>query len=186
MLACALSVLGPLGASPVAAQKPPLPVGTDGAAPDTLAVTEADTLALDVVPSAVHRAIGPLRTAERNPLYHLFLTPTVEGSEVLERGEWKVGLATAYSNIFEYNFSDTFEQLFDLERSTTVLSLARGFGGGLELGVSVGLQHNWGGFLDPAIQEIHDLFGLPNADREKVSDRQFGVYLGSRRGPPRA
>jgi hypothetical protein len=128
--------------------------------------------------------LGPLRVAERNPLYHLFLTPTVEGTQVLAGGEWKVGLASAYSNIFEYNFSDAFEQRFDLERSSTVVSLARGLGAGFELGVSIGVQHNWGGFLDPAIQEIHDLFGLPNADREKVENGQFGVYLGSRVGAP--
>lgn len=128
------------------------------------------------------RPLGPLRVAERNPLYHLFLTPTVHGTEVLDGGGWRVGLATAYSNIFEYNASRTFLQLFDLERSTTVVSLARGLGGGLEIGASVGLQHNWGGFLDPAIQGLHDLFGLPNADREKVENGDFGVYLESRVG----
>ncbi len=128
------------------------------------------------------RPLGPLRVAERNPLYHLFLTPTVRGTEVLATGGWRVGLSTAYSNIFEYNASESFFQLFDLERSTTVVSLARGLGGGVEVGASLGLQHNWGGFLDPAIQGLHDLFGLPNADREKVENGDFGVYLGSRVG----
>jgi len=102
---------------------------------------------------------------------------------VLPGGAWKVRIASAYSNIFEYNFSDAFEQRFDLERSSTVVSLARGIGAGLEVGASIGVQHNWGGFLDPAIQGIHDLFGLPNADREKVDNGQFGVYLGTRIGP---
>ena len=129
--------------------------------------------------------LGPLHAAERNPLYHLFLTPTVEGTSVLDRGAWRVELTSAYSNIFEYNFSDTFEQRFDLERSSTTLSLARGFGGGFEVGASFGVQHNWGGFLDPAIQGVHDLFGLPNADREKVPNGQYGLYLGARVGPVR-
>ncbi|MBT8404245.1 MAG: DUF3187 family protein [Gemmatimonadetes bacterium] len=130
--------------------------------------------------------LGPLPVAERNPLYHLFLTPTVEGTAVLDAGAWRVEIATAYSNIFEYNFSDTFEQRFDLERSSTVLAVSRGLGTGLEVGASLGIQHNWGGFLDPAIQGIHDLFGLPNADREKVANGQYGLYLGARRGPVRA
>jgi hypothetical protein len=158
-----LALAAPLsGAAPVAGGGQPAPV------PDTV---------------EARPALGPLRVAERNPLYHLFLTPTVEGSDVLPQGAWKVRLASAYSNIFEYNFSDAFEQRFDLERSSTVVSLARGLGAGLEVGASVGVQHNWGGFLDPTIQGIHDLFGLPNADREKVDNGQFGVYLGTRLGP---
>ncbi|MEQ9568678.1 MAG: DUF3187 family protein [Longimicrobiales bacterium] len=128
--------------------------------------------------------LGPLRVAERNPLYHLFLTPTVEGTEVLEGGAWRVGISTAYSNIFEYNSSEAFLQLFDLERASTVVALSRGLGGGVEIGASLGLQHNWGGFLDPAIQGLHDLFGLPNADREKVENGGFDVYLGSRARRP--
>ncbi|WP_405285548.1 DUF3187 family protein [Gaopeijia maritima] len=127
---------------------------------------------------------GPLRVAERNPLYHLFLTPTVRGSAVLERGETRMALSTAYSNIFEYNASTTFLQIFDLERSSTVISLARGLGAGFEVGGVVGFQHNWGGFLDPAIQGLHELFGFPNADREKVQNGGFGIYLGSRSRTP--
>lgn len=126
--------------------------------------------------------LGPLRVAERNPLYHLFLTPVVEGSDVLEPGAWRARIASGYSNIFEYNFSDAFEQRFDVERSSTTFSLARGFGGGLEIGASAGIQHSWGGFLDPIIQGVHDLFDLPNADREKVENGQFDLFLGSRVG----
>lgn len=179
MAGAALAVVGspPLraqsAADTLAAHDPADTIATPGLA-DTLA---AHDLAEDL------RSFGPLRVAERNPLYHLFLTPTVEGSEVLPGGAWKVRVASAYSNIFEYNFSDAFEQRFDLERSSTLLSLSRGLGAGLEVGASVGFQHNWGGFLDPAIQGIHDLFGLPNADREKVDNGQFGVYLGTRLGP---
>jgi hypothetical protein len=161
--------------------------GEEGAAAADSSAIAADS-ALQQVPDPFHRSgpMGPLRAAERNPLYHLFLTPTVEGTGVLGPGAWRVEMSTAYSNIFEYNFSDTFEQRFDLERASTVLAISTGLGAGLEVGASIGVQHNWGGFLDPAIQGIHDLFGLPNADREKVANGEYGLYLGARRGPVRA
>ncbi len=190
VLLCA-GALGLLGAGPLSANQAPR--GATPASDTIQAETPADSTAgaaagsTPVGTASVRRgavkSFGPLRVSERNPLYHLFLTPVVQGADVLPRGGWALELSSAYSNIFEYNFSDTFEQRFDLERATTVLTVRRGFGHGLELGGSLGMQHSWGGFLDPAIQGLHDLFGLPNADREKVDDGQFGLFLATRRGP---
>ncbi len=160
-----MALAGVTGGSPLSAQ---------GSPPDEAQIES----------QAPERApLGPLRVAERNPLYHLFLTPVVEGSEVLERGEWRARAAVGYSNIFELNFSTAFEQRFDVERASTTFSLARGLGGGVEIGASTGFQHDWGGFLDPIIQGVHDLFDLPNADREDVENGQFELFLASRFRP---
>jgi hypothetical protein len=127
--------------------------------------------------SALPASFGPLRTSERNPLYHLFLTPVVRGADVEARGSTWLQLANAYSNIFEYNSSALVRQRFDLERLSTTLTLLHGLLPGLEVGLQVGVQHSWSGFLDPFIQGVHGAFGLPNADREKVPNNLYRVRL---------
>lgn len=123
------------------------------------------------------RSLGPLRISERNPLYHLFLTPVMRGAEVAEAGEVHLQVANAYSNIFELNASPIMSQRFDLERLSTAMTLLVGVVSGVEMGVQVGVQHSWSGFLDPLIQGVHTTFGFPNADREKVPNNQYQVRL---------
>jgi hypothetical protein len=138
---------------------------------------ETDTRTAGQGSSLGPSSFGPLRTSERNPLYHLFLTPVVRGADVEARGSTWIQLANAYSNIFEYNVSPLVRQRFDLERLSTTLTVVHGLLPGLEVGVQVGVQHNWSGFLDPLIQGVHTTFGLPNADREKVPNNRYLVRL---------
>lgn len=120
---------------------------------------------------------GPLRISERNPLYHLFLTPMVLEADLLGHGESWVGSSMAYSNVFEYNRSPVLQQLFDLERLHAALVFRRGLSDHVELGAQLGFQHNWHGFLDPLIQGVHTTFGFPNADREKRPNNAYGLRL---------
>ena len=131
------------------------------------------------------RSQGPLRIAERNPLYQLFLTPMVSGADVLSWGESRILMSNAYSNIFEYNQSPQLRQLFDVERLQTTVVLSYGIAPRFELGLHVAVQHDWGGFLDPLIQGVHTTFGFPNADREKVDNNDYRLHLESGYDPVR-
>jgi hypothetical protein len=167
--ACRLAVAGALAT----AAAPRGPLGAQ-AAPGALPTANGHRTAR---PAESARSRGPLRIAERNPLYHLFLTPMVLGADVLAAGERWIGIGSAYSNVFERNQGETLQQLFDLERLHSTVTVRQGVRDGLELGVQVGVQHSWGGFLDPLIQGVHTTFGFPNAGREQVSDNAFGLRL---------
>jgi hypothetical protein len=128
---------------------------------------------------------GPLRIAERNPLYHLFLTPTQLGADLEPWQSSSFAMALSYSNVFEYNDSPLLRQRFDVERLHSVLTLRHGIGPRLELGLQVGVHYDWGGFLDPLIQGVHTTFGFPNANREKVEDNRYRLLLESGLDPVR-
>lgn len=172
-----LAALTAAASSSLAAQAP---------APASAGETPGDSVA---APDPGRRAggtpFGPLRVSERNPLYHLFLTPVVRGADVEPAGGTSLQVANAYSNIFEYNTSPVVRQRFDLERLSSSLTLLHGLGRGVEVGVQIGVQHSWSGFLDPFIQGVHGTFGLPNADREKVPNNEYQVLLaGAGEGAP--
>ncbi len=120
---------------------------------------------------------GPLRISERNPLYHLFLTPMVLGADVRAPGQTSFGMGAAYSNIFEYNRSFEIRQRFDMERLQATLTVRHGLREGVELGIQLGFQHNWGGFLDPFIQGFHKTLGLPNDAREFLPNNLYAFRL---------
>lgn len=128
---------------------------------------------------------GPLRIAERNPLYHLFLTPTALGADLEPWQSSSFAMSLSYSNVFEYNDSPLLRQRFDVERLHSVMTLRHGIGPRLELGLQVGVHYDWGGFLDPLIQGVHSTFGFPNANREKVDDNQYRLLLESGIDPVR-
>lgn len=123
------------------------------------------------------RSFGPLRVAERSPFFRLFLVPTSEPADVADVGEFEVHMGLAYSNIFEFGSSRTHDILFDLERLTTAVAVRYGLRDGLELGVTLATQTNWGGFLDPFVQGLHRTFGFPNADRDKVGDGEYELRV---------
>jgi hypothetical protein len=120
---------------------------------------------------------GPLRIMERNPLYHLFLTPMVLGADLTADGQTSATWGAAYSNIFEYNWSPQVRQRFDTERLAATLTVRHGVREGIEVGIQLGFQYNWVGFLDPFIQGLHKTFGLPNDSREFLPNNLYAFLL---------
>lgn len=141
----------------------------------------AQAPASSVAPPAVQptfaTSLGPLRVAERSPFFRLFLTPVVEGADLVPDGETRVHMGFAYSNIFELGSSPTHDILFDLERLTSGLTVRHGLTPDWEVGFTVSTQTNWGGFLDPVVQGVHRTFGFPNADRDKVPDGDYELRV---------
>jgi len=126
-------------------------------------------------------SFGPLGTSERNPLYRMFYVP-VPGSPIGVRpGGLRTDIAMAYSNIFERGETPRLEQLFDLERLTTSVTVGYGLTARVEVGARLALQTSWGGFLDPMVEGLHRFLGVSNGDRASESHNQYSLYL---RTPP--
>lgn len=127
--------------------------------------------------TAQSRSLGPLAVRERNPLYSLFYVPTGESADVLPSGSTRLDLTFGYSNIFERSTLGRYDVYLDVERLGTGVMLRRGVGRDVEIGAGLTIQSNWGGFLDPVVQGLHDAFGLPNGDREREPQGQTALEL---------
>lgn len=138
--------------------------------PASLRPLRLTALLLALGAPAAHGQSGPLRIGERNPLYDLNYTARTENPELVGRGRVSVSLGTTYSNIFEYGRTEQLEVRFDMERMINEVVVSYGLLERLELGMRLGLRTDWGGFLDPVIQQVHETFGFSNGDREKVED----------------
>ena len=70
----------------------------------------------------------------------------------------------------------------DGEVSRTVLALRRGFGGGLEVELTVPLVRFSGGGLDGLVESFHDTVGLEQAGRLGAPKDELFIFLDTRRG----
>lgn len=134
-------------------------------------------LAIGCGPVAAQQPLGPLHTAEQNPLYRLFYLPQAESADVVDDGRTRFEFSTSYSNIHEASRSASHRQLFDREQMTNVLAVRYGLRPSLEVGASVAAQTGWGGFLDPFVSGFHRALGLPNGGRELEPENQHVVRL---------
>ncbi|MBI4211294.1 MAG: DUF3187 family protein, partial [Deltaproteobacteria bacterium] len=123
----------------------------------------------------------PLRTQHPVYLQNLSLVPT--DAKVLSVKELQVHIDAAYSSIFEFVPSPTFDENLDLEILQQTFSFAYGFGRGFELGVDVPFVRYDEGFLDGFLNAYHSTFGFPTAGRELVDNNLF-VYRLSEGGTP--
>jgi len=127
--------------------------------------------------SAQSQSSGPLAVRERSPIYALFYVPAAEPADVIPGGVSAFDITLGYSNIFERTTRSDYDVLLDVERLNTSLSFRRGLGRGVEVGGEIGVQTDWGGFLDPLVQGLHDTFGLPNGDRDLEPQGQTVLEL---------
>lgn|GEM_PF-498847 len=98
----------------------------------------------------------------------LFLPFEPASAHTLQSGEFRFRLDFSYSSLF--SVEGTQENLvdFDMELLEVGLGLDYGVTSRLQLGVHAPFRHYYGGFLDGFIESFHDVFGFPNAGREKT------------------
>jgi hypothetical protein len=104
----------------------------------------------------------PLASRNQAPLALLFVYLAPDTARVLPRGHLAFDVDFDYSNIILEQKSDTDLLRLDLEYLRTLVSLRRGFAGGIELRFSVPIYVYYGGFLDPLVNSFHETFGFPN------------------------
>ncbi len=94
-------------------------------------------------------------------------------AKILAPDTLEARIDSAYSNIFENGSSSKHWMRADMELWRIGLNARYAPRNNMEVGIEIPFIHTWGGFLDPVIQKFHNIFGLPNAGRELVSDDQF-------------
>jgi hypothetical protein len=123
--------------------------------------------------------------ANRNqfPLALLFLDPEPESGFVLSKGQTAVSFNFNYSNVLLKENSLHESLLFDMEYLSSTFGVRRGLGGGVEAALSLPFYTMYGGFLDPAISQIHETFGFPNKLRKATPNNLFQYHYSVDRTP---
>jgi hypothetical protein len=135
----------------------------------------------------------PLASRNQAPLALLFVYLAPDSARVLSAGQLDLDVDFDYSNIILEQKSDTDLLRLDVEYLRTLVSLRRGFSGGIELRFSVPIYVYYGGFLDPLVNSFHETFGFPNFLRAqtpyglvdlqyRAGDRPFVGVQGSTQG----
>jgi hypothetical protein len=112
---------------------------------------------------------APFPTANRSPLLLPVGLPDAASAVVLPAGllELRSTVEVANTSLYEPSLcGDGCSLALDGETTRLALGARRGFGDGWEASISLPLLRHSGGFLDSAIEGWHDVFGLPNGDRD--------------------
>ncbi len=128
--------------------------------------------AADEVPFSGH---GPLPVRNFQPIQLIFLNLPFERARVLPRGTLDVHLESAESNEIATN-QEGIQALLKFETNRTVLGGSVGVGHGLQVGLDVPFISRFGGFLDPFIDSVEDLFGTSNPERTLFPNNSFGGF----------
>ncbi len=126
---------------------------------------------------------GPLPARNFQPIQQIFLNLPFERAQVLAPGRWRLYVESAESNEIATN-QGRVEAALKFEQNRTVLGGAIGVHAGWEAGMEVPFLSRFGGFLDPPIDFVEDLFGLSNVERKMWPDNSFGAYSVDRDGKP--
>jgi len=118
---------------------------------------------------------GPLPVRNFQPIQLIFLNLPFERAQVLAPGEYSVHLDSAESNEIATNQEDV-QALLKFETNRTVLGGSVGVRRGLEVGLDVPIISRFGGFLDPFVDAVEDVFHTSNPERHLFPHNTFGGF----------
>ncbi|MAD35059.1 MAG: hypothetical protein CMJ88_15070 [Planctomycetes bacterium] len=118
---------------------------------------------------------GPMAVRNQHPAQLLVAHLDARGADVLPAGDTAVRVGAAYTSLFLIGSTPQSSFVMDGEQLRASLAGRLGLGRGLELGVTVPVVHTTGGFLDDAIIDFHDVFGLPDQDRSPAPRGLFSI-----------
>lgn len=125
--------------------------------------------------------LPPVPTRNFAPLQLIFLNPPFEQARTLPPGDLALLLQSAESSIIATN-GDALDATLKFEQNRTVLGARYGLLEGWELGIDLPFISRYGGFLDPMIDWVEDLFGAVNPERDLFPDNTFGGFIVARDG----
>jgi hypothetical protein len=118
----------------------------------------------------------PLANRNQFPLALLFLDPEPESGVVLSKGRKSISFNFNYSNVLLQENSTHESLLLDMEYLASTLGFRAGLGNGIEAALSLPFYTMHGGFLDPAISQLHETFGFPNKFRGSTPTNLFQYH----------
>ncbi len=110
----------------------------------------------------------PLRMVNLNPFHLLYGVPASAGVRVLAPDSWELIASTDIASYLSEDASGAEEILMDGETYRLALAWRRGFRERFEYLLEVSEVAHRGGAFDEFIENWHDLFGLPQGNRDKV------------------
>jgi hypothetical protein len=126
------------------------------------------TVTLLAAPSTVvfGMEILPFQTTNQSPLVRIFGLPAIGAASVLPAGRVEGTFSVDASNNFAPGFDDGESVMLDGETYRFALAARYGIAPGFEIGLSIPLLANSGGFMDGFIEGFHDFFGFSQGDRK--------------------
>jgi len=116
-----------------------------------------------------HRAAAePLYTKNLSPVAGLFGFPVMRSATTLAPGQVSAALHSSLANNYSTDFDGLEAVNLDGETVRLAARLAVGLAEHWELEVEVPWLRHYGGELDSTIENWHDLWGLPDGNRDEV------------------
>jgi hypothetical protein len=115
----------------------------------------------------------PLYVRNLSPVAGLIGFPVLRDARALEQGGLVLELNSSAANTQTSDSSDSEVVVLDGETWRLAPRLRYGFAGGWEIEAELPWLRHSGGSLDKLIENWHDLFGLPDGDREEVPRDQL-------------
>jgi len=122
------------------------------------------------------RLDGPLPVRNQHPAQLTVFHMAPAAATALPAGTLSGRLDFAYSNLF-LSDSDAAGNswIMDGEYLRVGTTLRMGLGGGFDLQAEVPVAHTSGGFLDSAVIDYHDAFGLPGQSRKMTPPNEYSI-----------
>ncbi len=126
---------------------------------------------------------GPLPVRNYAPIQQLFLNLPFERAVTQAPGTFRLSIESVESNVISTE-QGYVEALLKFEQNRTTIGGAYGIMPGWDVGLDVPLISRYGGFLDPVIDSVEDLFGSFNVERKRFPNNSYGGLHVSRNGQP--
>jgi len=118
---------------------------------------------------------GPIPVRNYQPIQLIFLNLPFERASVLQPGAFAVSIESTEINEIATN-QERVQAVLKFETNRTVLSGSLSPMPRLELSLGVPFISRFGGFLDPFINTVEDVFHTSNAERNLFPDNTFGGF----------
>lgn len=117
--------------------------------------------------------IAAFPTSNQSPLVQIFGLPQAGTASVLPAGRYALTVVEDVASNFAHDETSHEKILLDGESYRTVLSLSRGIGRDLELGLELPFVGHGGGVFDGFIEGWHDTFNLPQGGRKSAPQNRL-------------
>lgn len=126
-----------------------------------------------IVPAAA--VADPLYGRNLAPIPALIGFPTLRHAGALESGQFSTEVVTSVANYYATGSNAQEQVNFDGETQRIAPRLRFGLGSGWEIEAEFPWQNQDGGELDQLIDDWHDLWGLPDGNRDEVARDLYNV-----------
>ncbi|MFN2329975.1 MAG: DUF3187 family protein, partial [Chromatocurvus sp.] len=113
-------------------------------------------------------ATAPIHTSNRIPFITIHGLTPARSAYLLPQGRTEASLHANAANTSIVDGAGPRRTVIDGETHRLELDVRRGIANDWEIGVNLPVLRHSGGFLDRPIEEWHEVFGLPNGNRDRL------------------